>query len=81
MSEADKEAVKWYHRPAWVVAAILAAGPFALPLVWSSPKLGRRMKIFLTIAVIIITVWLVRVTLDIYRVFMKEMADLQSIVR
>ena len=33
MSEANKKRIKWYYKPVWVVVAILAAGPFALPLV------------------------------------------------
>ena len=75
------EAVKWYHKPVWVVIAILAAGPFALPLVWASPKLGKRSKIFLTIAVVLATLWLVKATIDISRALMKEMAELQSILQ
>ena len=81
MSEAAKKAIKWYHKPAWVVVAILAAGPFALPLVWTSPKLGRRLKIFLTIAVVLITLWLVKATVDICRIMVKQMADLQGILQ
>ncbi len=81
MNEAAKKAIKWYHKPAWVVVAILAAGPFALPLVWASPKLERRLKIFLTIAVVLITAWLCKAMFDIYQIFMKEMANLQSLNR
>ena len=77
MSEADKIAIKWYHKPVWVIVAILTAGPFALPLVWFSPALKRWVKILLTIATVLVTVWLIKATVDIYRLIIKEMAELQ----
>ena len=79
MSEADKKVMKWYYKPVWVFVGILAAGPFALPLVWFSPALKKWMKVLLTIATVLITLWLVKATIDIYRIIIKEMADLQSI--
>ena len=78
MSEADKKTVRWYHKPVWVVLAILTAGPFALPLVWFSPELKRWLKALLTIATVLVTIWLVRATIDIYHSVLKEMAQLQS---
>lgn len=77
----DTIAVKWYHRPIWVIAALLAAGPFALPLVWLSPALKKTHKIFLTIAVLIITVWLIMTTAEICRVVMKQVEDIKSIMQ
>ncbi len=81
MNENNKEAVKWYYKPVWVVVAILAAGPFALPLVWFSPKLGKWLKILLTIAVALITAWIVKATVDIYQILLKQVAELQNILR
>ena len=78
MTETDKKSVKWYYKPIWVIVGILAAGPFALPLVWFSPALKRWLKVILTIATVLITIWLVRATVDICKVVLKEMADLQS---
>ena len=78
MNETDKKAIKWYYKPVWVVVAILAAGPFALPLVWLSPALKKWQKVLLTIATVLITLWLVKATIDISKVLLKEMAELQS---
>lgn len=77
-NENKTPAVKWYYKPVWVVMAILAAGPFALPLVWISPALKRWHKVLLTIGVIAITIWLAKATVDIYRSLLKEMGDLQN---
>ena len=81
IEEKIEPAMKWYYKPAWIVVAILAAGPFALPLVWSSPALKRWHKVASTIAIGVITVWLAKATVDIYRILLKEMADLQNIMR
>ena len=81
MSEADKKRVRWYYKPVWVIVAIVAAGPFALPLVWLSPALKKWTKIFLTIITVLVTLWLLKATVDICKVVMKEMADLQATLR
>jgi len=82
MSDENKEkAIKWYYKPVWILAAILAIGPLAIPLVWLSPMLKRWHKVLITVALILITIWLVKATADIFRAFTKEMADLQNLLR
>jgi hypothetical protein len=82
MSEEYKQAaMKWYYKPVWIVVAILAAGPFALPLVWLSPALKLWHKVLLTIAMVAVTVWMARATVDICRSIMKQMADLQGVLQ
>jgi hypothetical protein len=71
--------MKWYYKPVWIIVAILAAGPFALPLVWLSPALKKWVKILLTIITLAITVWLVKATVNIYQALLKEVSMLQSI--
>ena len=78
MTETNKKAIRWYYKPVWVVVAILVAGPFALPLVWISPELKKWLKVLLTIATVLITVWLVKATFDIYKIILKEMTELQA---
>ena len=73
--------MKWYYRPIWVVVAILAAGPFALPLVWMSPALKRWAKVSLTVVTIAITIWMIKAAIDIYQIILKEMSELQSALR
>ena len=37
--------LSWYYRPLWIgVLALTALGPFALPLVWRTPRLSRTAK-------------------------------------
>jgi hypothetical protein len=79
MTEEKPKKVRWYYRPAWIVIAILTAGPFALPLVWLSPSLKRWQKILITIVLVSITLWLINVIAEIYRALIKEMADLQDV--
>lgn len=79
MSEETKRAsVKWYYRPVWVVIAVLAAGPFALPLVWLTPAFRRWLKVLVTALVVILTIWMVKASVDIYRILLKEIAELQT---
>ncbi len=73
--------IKWYYKPVWIIVIILGAGPFALPLVWLSPALKKWHKIALTIALVIFTIWFARASIAIYRDIMKEMAELQSIMK
>ena len=35
----------WYYKPIWlVVLGLTVLGPFVLPLVWRTPRLGRTEK-------------------------------------
>ncbi|MFA6321490.1 MAG: hypothetical protein WCY36_06520 [Candidatus Omnitrophota bacterium] len=70
--------VKWYYKPVWLLVAVLAVGPFALPLVWLSPCLKRLHKIIVTILIIAVTVWLAKTTIVIYRDLLRQIAELQS---
>lgn len=82
MSEEKKDAaIKWYYKPVWVIVAILALGPLALPIVWLSPAINKWLKVFLTVVTIIVTVWLVQATIGIYHNLLKQMADMQNIMQ
>jgi len=74
----DTKNIKWYLRPSMVIAALLVSGPFAIPLVWMSPAFTKAAKIATTILTIVLTVWLVRICMGTYQLFMKEMQDLQN---
>jgi len=79
--ENKKSALKWYFKPAWVIVALLAAGPFALPLLWLSPALKKWHKITLTVLMAVFTLWLVKATVDIYQLILKQVAELQDSLR
>ncbi len=49
---------KWYFKAQGIVIAFLCVGPLALPLVWWSPYFNQRMKIIITIIIIILSWYL-----------------------
>ncbi|MCQ9205826.1 MAG: zinc ribbon domain-containing protein [Omnitrophica bacterium] len=49
---------KWYFKTPSLIIAFLCIGPFALPLVWSSPRLSQRKKFIITIITIILSYFL-----------------------
>lgn len=46
---------KWYHEVWFVIAMLLAIGPFAFPLLWKSPLLGPKAKWWLTVLFVFLT--------------------------
>jgi hypothetical protein len=83
MVKEDKEdkKVKWYLRPTSVVLSLFfVLGPFGLPLLYKSPKFSRKMKIILTIAVVIYTFYLIFVTLEIAKELYRRIEELQEIM-
>jgi hypothetical protein len=83
MVKEDKEdkKVKWYLRPMSVVLSLFfVLGPFGLPLLYKSPKFSRKMKIILTIAVVIYTFYLIFVTLEIAKELYRRIEELQEIM-
>ena len=72
--------IKWHLKPVTVVVAILFAGPLALPLVWISPAFTKRLKIAITAVVAILTIWTVKVSIDLFNILLKELKELQSLM-
>jgi len=67
-------ALKWYYRPVWVLALLfLVLGPFALPYLWGSPRFSRRLKVALTVLVILYTGLLIDETIQVARTLKSEM--------
>lgn len=70
----------WYYHPVWVlVSALLVLGPFALILVWKSRRMGYAVKWILATVIIVysiyclyyvyvVTVYIVRETIEFNRV-------------
>jgi hypothetical protein len=71
----------WFLRPAAIVFAILAIGPFAIPLVWMSGSFKKWQKWTVTAALVILTVFLLKAGADIYKLLLKDLQDLRTILR
>jgi len=81
MRKEDGE-VKWYLRPISVILLLFfVLGPFALPLLYKSPKFNKTLKVILTIVVIIYTSYLIFASLEISRELYKKMEELQYIFK
>jgi hypothetical protein len=72
--------VKWYLKPLIIFMIILAAGPFALPLVWKSPSFKRWQKIAITALLVVLTIWLIKISIDLYHLLLKELKSLSEIL-
>lgn len=81
MGGVNRAEIKWYLRPATVIVAILCVGPFALPLVWMSPVFKNWAKAAITAAVIILTFWLARASVEALNTLSGQMQDLQKVLR
>ncbi len=76
--KSDGTKVKWYLRTPMVLITILGFGPFAVPLIWMSPALKKWQKMALTAATVLFTLWMIRSSIDLYRILLKEMQGLQA---
>ncbi len=50
---------KWYYKMYAFVIAFLCIGPFALPLIWTNPRYGKKTKLIISFVTIILTLALV----------------------
>ncbi len=80
MDKEENEKVKWYLRPLGVLVLLFVVlGPFALPLLYKSPKFNKTLKIILTIAVIIYTSYLIFVSVELGIEVYRRIEELQNI--
>ena len=76
------EKVKWYLRPMGVVLLLFfVLGPFGLPLLYKSPKFSQKLKIVLTIVVILYTSYLIIASVEIGRNLFIKMEEFQDMLK
>lgn len=68
--------IKWYYTPVAIVASILIAGPFAIPLVWLSPAFKAWQKIMIILVLIVLTVWLTTFFMQTYETIMMQLKSI-----
>jgi peptidoglycan/LPS O-acetylase OafA/YrhL len=74
--------VKWYLRPIGVLLLLFfVLGPFGLPLLYKSPKFSKKLKIILTIVVMIYTSYLIIASLEIGRKLSIKMEEFQDMLK
>ena len=77
----EDEKIKWYLRPISVVLLLFfVLGPFALPLLYKSPKFSKTLKIILTLVVILYTSYLIFASLEIGRELYRRVEELKGIL-
>lgn len=72
---AAEEAPAWYFRTSFIIVAIAAVGPLALPLIWWRPHTSRAWKIGLTVGILVLSWLLFEMTMDSIRM-LREYFDL-----
>jgi len=75
----ERGKVKWYLRPMGIVLLLFfVLGPLGLPLLYKSPSFSKKMKIILTIAVLIYTSALILSTVEIGKKLHTMMEEYQE---
>jgi hypothetical protein len=54
----------WYFRKAFIIFAVCAVGPLALPLIWWRPQTAWAWKIGLTLGILVLTWFLFQATME-----------------
>lgn len=67
---------RWFYHPFAVIGGLLLLGPLAFPLLWKSPSFSRLWKIFWTIAISIMTIYMIWGTWKIVDYILKEFSQL-----
>ena len=78
-SDTGTTPARWYYKPLVIFMAVLAAGPFALPLVWTAPSLKLWHKVTVTLLLLALTIWLVKSGVELYGILLKELRSLSEI--
>jgi hypothetical protein len=61
---AAKEKLPWYFGTTFIVIAVFSVGPLALPLIWWRPHTTRAWKIGLSLAILVLSWILYRLTME-----------------
>ena len=78
----EEEKVKWYLRPIGVVLLLFfVLGPLGLPILYKSPKFSKRVKILLTVGVMIYTAYLIVASVELGRKLFIRMEEYQDVLK
>lgn len=72
----------WYYRPVWILLlALFVLGPFALPLVWKSKRMGPGFKVLMAAMILIYTAYCVYFTYKVVVFQVREMGELNRLLQ
>ena len=74
----DPPKPKWYFKKGTLVFALLAIGPFALPLLWINPRYSILAKVFWTALILGLTVGLGMLTGSLLDYLMKQLSQMYT---
>ncbi len=66
----------WYYSTSTLTMAVLCLGPLALPLVWLNPRFKPVTKIVITLAIVVLTLFLCQAMMSSYRNVMDQVKAL-----
>ena len=70
----------WFFRPVWILLlAFLVLGPFALPLVWLSPRMGLAAKVIVSVILIVYTALLMYYTYALVTLTLRQFSSIIEI--
>lgn len=67
---------KWYYSTITVIIAVLAVGPFAIPLVWRNPRYSFATKLAVTVGIIALTAVLCYIMGEVYKNMLDQIRAL-----
>lgn len=71
----------WYYQPVMILLlGFVVIGPFALPLVWKTPKMSRMVKIGVTVALLLYSAACVYYAFAITAMLIKEFSQFDRIM-
>lgn len=70
----------WYYHPVWIsVLAFAVLGPFAIPLVWKSPRMGNTAKGVMTVAIVVYTAWCLYTLYEVLAIDLKQFEEVDRL--
>ena len=75
----DKYGRKWYETPFTLILSFLAAGPFAIPLVWINKTHSLQKKIIITAVMVITTAILIILSIWAFKRISSYYSEINSL--
>ncbi len=74
----EKEKLPWYFKNSSLMIAFAVVGPLALPMIWFHPKMSLGKKILWTAVTVVLTYFMVQISLDSMKKIMEYYRQLKA---